>query len=161
MARKLKIEWQEDAEALGKAYRQAKDTQNKQRLQALWLVRQGNSLKATAAIVSIHYRTVQEWIAWYRQGGLKAVLAHRHGGHRVQTRRLSPEQEAELKAKADAGEIRRIEDGVTWAKEKHQVNYSYWGMRHVFNRLKLRRKVPRPQNPKASAREQEAWKKGG
>ena len=161
MARKLQIEWQDDAETLGALYRAAKDTQTKQRLQALWLIRQGKMMAETAEIVGVHYRTVQKWMAWYRQGGLEAIQSHRHGGSRVHSRRLSAEQEAELKQKADVGEIHRIEDGMVWAQETHQVDYTYWGMRQVFARLGLRQKVPRPRNPKASEADQEAWKKGG
>lgn len=161
MARKMQIEWQDDVETLGAAYRNAKDTQDRQRLQALWLIRQGKAMAETAAIVGVHYRTVQEWVSWYRQGGIEEVLSHQHGGSRVHARRLSAAQETELKQKADAGEIRRIEDGVVWAQESHQVEYTYWGMRHVFARLGLRQKVPRPRNPQASEAEQEAWKKGG
>ena len=67
----------------------------------------------------------------------------------------------ELKAAASAGEVRCIQDGVQWAQEQHGVPYTYWGMRGVFARLKLRNKVPRPRNPQASAEQQEAWKKGG
>jgi transposase len=161
MARNLKIDWQDDVETLSAAYRNAKDAQDRQRLQALWLLRQGRAMAEIATIVGVHYRTVQKWVSWYRQGGIEAVVAHRHGGRRVHARRLSAAQEAELKQKADAGEMRRIEDGVVWAQATHQVGYTYWGMRHVFARLGLRRKVPRPRNPKASAAEQEAWKKGG
>lgn len=161
MARKLQIEWHEDAETLNAAYRKAKDGQDRQRLHALWLLRQGKSMAETAELVDVHYRTVQEWVSWYRKGGIEALVAHRHGGSRQHQRRLSPEQEAELKAKADGGEIHRIEDGVQWAQEHHQVTYTYWGMRHVFARLGLRLKVPRPRNPKASDADQEAWKKGG
>jgi transposase len=68
---------------------------------------------------------------------------------------------AELKAAASAGQVRSIWDGVQWAQEQHDVRYTYWGMRGVFARLGLRKKVPRPRNPKASAEQQEAWKKGG
>lgn len=161
MARKLQIEWQDDTETLKAAYHQTKDYQSKQRVHAMWLLRQGKSLSEIAELLGVHYRTVQEWVTWYRQGGIEAILARRHGGSRAHPRRLTKAQEAELKAKADAGEIYRIEDGVRWAKEEHQVDYTYWGMRHVFARLRLRSKVPRPRNPKASDAEQEAWKKGG
>ena len=161
MARKLQIEWHEEADRLGTLYRAEKDVQNRRRLHALWLVRQGRAMTEVAAIVGVDYRTLQEWLAWYRQGGLAAVLHHRHGGERERESRLSAEQEAELKAKADAGEIRRIADGVRWAQETHQIEYTYWGMRYVFARLRLHLKVPRPRNPKASELEQEAWKKGG
>ena len=73
---------------------------------------------------------------------------------------MKAEQETELKTKAEAGEIRTIHDGVDWAKKTHQVEYSYWGMRWVFYRLGLKKKVPRPKSPEASAERQEAWKKG-
>lgn len=161
MARRVQIEWQEDEATLKKLYKGEKEVTKRLRLQALWLSRQGRQLTEVAEIVGVHYRTVQEWIAWYRQGGLAEVLARRHGGQGGPQRRLNEEQEAELKAKADAGEIRSIAAGVAWAQEKHQVGYSYWGMRHVFKRLSLRLKVPRPGNPKTSVEEQQAWKKGG
>lgn len=161
MARKLQIEWKESIETLRAAYRKAKDGQDRQRLHAILLIRQGKSIAETAELLAVHYRTVQEWVSWYRQGGIEAVLAHRHGGSRNHSRWLSDKQAAELKQKADAGEIRRIEEGVQWAQENHQVGYTYWGMRHVFVRLGLRQKVPRPRNPKTSAVAQEAWKKGG
>ena len=160
MARLLRIEWHDDAESLGKLYQAEKDLQNRRRLHALRLLRQERKMSDVAAIIGVDYRTVQEWVSWYRKGGVTEVLSHRHGGHSAQKRRLSTEQEAELKQAADAGEIRGIHDGVAWAKA-HQVTYTYWGMRHVFHRLNLRRKVPRPRNPKASETEQEAWKKGG
>jgi transposase len=87
------------------------------------------------------------------------VLRHRHGGQGGPERYLNKEQEAELKAKAEAGEIRTIQDGVEWAKT-HDVAYTYWGMRGVFGRLGLKNKVPRPKSPQTSDEEQEAWKKG-
>jgi transposase len=159
MARPLQIDWREDEQTLYRLYKQEKDHQNRTRLQALWLLRPGRSMKEVAELVGVHYRTVQEWVAWYRTGGVSEVLQHRHGGHGGQERRLSEEQEAELKAKAEAGEIRTIQDGVEWAKT-HDVEYTYWGMRGVFARLGLKKKVPRPKSPQTSDEEQQAWKKG-
>lgn len=161
MARRLCIEWQEDEQTLQGLYKREKDHQNRTRLQALWLLRQGHSVKEAAPLVGVHYRTLQQWISWYRRGGLAEVLAHRHGGHGGPKRRLTAEQEAALKAKAKTGEIRTIGDGVVWAKQRYQVEYTYWGMRWVFARLGLTKKVPRPRSPRASAQQQEAWKKGG
>ena len=159
MARELQIEWHETENELFQLYRQEEDRQNRTRLQALWLLRPGRTMKEVAGLVGVHYRTVQEWVAWYRKGGVDEVLQHRHGGHGGQERRLSEEQEADLKAQAEAGEIRTIHDGVAWAKA-HGVDYTYWGMRWVFHRLGLRKKVPRQKAPQASAAEQEIWKKG-
>ena len=66
-----------------------------------------------------------------------------------------------MKAQADTGVFRTQWDAITWIHEQYGVTYTYWGMRHVFARLRLKKKVPRPQNPKASEEEQAAWKKKG
>jgi transposase len=160
LARQLQIEWQEDAATLYARYKQEKDYQKRTRLQALWLVRQGHGLRQVADTVGVHCRTVQEWLAWYRQGGLAEVLRHRWGGHGGKARRLTADQEAALRAQASRGAIRTIQDGVAWARKTCRVDYSYWGMRWVFDRLELKKKVPRPRHPKASVEEQAAWKKG-
>jgi len=81
MARKLQIEWQEDENTLKELYKREKDHQNRSRLQALWLVRTGRAMSEVAPIVDVHYRTIQEWIAWYRAGGVEEVLKHRRGRH--------------------------------------------------------------------------------
>ena len=46
-------------------------------------------------------------------------------------------------------------------REEAGVEYTYWGMRHVFERLDLKKKVPREQFPDADPEKQEEWKKGG
>jgi transposase len=160
MPQRLQIEWQEDEATLKRRYLAEKDSQNRTRLQALWQLRRGRTTTEVAELVGKHPRTIQDWIAWYRQGGVEAVLGHRHGGHGGKQSRLTGEQLQELKASASAGQVRSIQDGVQWAQEQHGVTYTYWGMREVFARLELRKKVPRPRNPKASAEQQEAWKKG-
>jgi transposase len=161
MARRLQVEWQEDEATLKQYYLSEKDAQNRTRLQALWQLRRGRTIAEVAEIVGKDPRTIQDWVAWYRQGGLAEVLRRRHGGHGGRQSWLTDEQMDELKAAASAGEVRCIQDGVQWAQEQHGVTYTYWGMRGVFARLELRKKVPRPRNPQASAEQQEAWKKGG
>lgn len=161
MAQRLQIEWQEDEATLKKLYLGEKDAQNRTKLQGLWQLRRGRTVAEVAGIVGKHPRTVQDWIAWYRQGGIAEVLRHRQGGHGGQRSRLSAEQLAALEAEASAGKIRCIQDGMEWVEKQYQVTYTYWGMRGVFERLGLRKKVPRPRNPQASAEQQEAWKKGG
>lgn len=159
--RPLQIDWQEDEQTLHRLYKQEKDHQNRTRLQALWLLRQGRAMKKVAQIVGVHYQTVREWAAWYRQGGVKEVLRHRHGGHGGKERRLTPEQEEALKDRASQGEFRTLWEAVDWVKEQFGVRYTYWGMRWVFYRLGLKKKVPRRIAPQASLEAQEAWKKGG
>jgi transposase len=158
--RRLQIAWQEDEQTLYNLYRKEKDPQRRTRLHALWLLRRGHSLQETARIVGVHYRTLQRWVAWYRRGGLNEVLGRRHGGQGGRKSRLTPQEEARLKELACRGEIRTIWDGVNWAKQTCGVPYTYWGMRWVFARLHLRKKVPRPIAPQASLEAQEGWKKG-
>jgi len=161
MTQHLQMDWQEEEAVLKQLYIGEKDAQNRAKLQALWHLRRGLTVVEVAEIVGRHSRTIQDWIAWYRQGGLVEVLRHRQGGHGGKPSRLSAEQMAELKGVASEGKVRCIQDGVQWAQEQHGVTYTYWGMRGVFHRLDLRKKVPRPRNPQASADQQEAWKKGG
>ena len=161
MARSLSIVWHEDASEFEVRYKAEPDLQRRTRLHALWLVRLGHTVQSAASVVGIHLRTLQQWLAWYRQGGLSAVLAHRHGGHAGRVSRLSAPEEATLKTIAAAGQIGSIWDGVVWAQTHGGVTYTYWGMRTVFARLGLKKKVPRPRSPKASDQAQHAWKKGG
>lgn len=161
MAGKVHIEWQESAERLEELYQAEDEKQKRTRLHALWLVRGGRSVKESAEIVGVHRATVHEWLTWYEQGGVAAVLARRRGGQGGPERRLTPEQEAELVEKAKKGELRTIWDGVAWAEQAHGVAYTYQGMHWVCERLGLKKKGPRAKSPKASDPEQTAWKKGG
>ena len=65
------------------------------------------------------------------------------------------------KAQADTGAFRTRWDAIRWGREQDGVAYTDDGMREIFLRLRLKKKVPRPQHPKASEEEQAAWKKGG
>src|SRR5919204_2695597 len=78
--RRLAIAWREDAGTLRELYRQERDAQIRPRLQALWLLREGRPLGEVAHVVGVHYVTAQQWVAWYRRGGLATVRAHRRAG---------------------------------------------------------------------------------
>jgi hypothetical protein len=80
MGRPLKISWQDDETALFQRYRAEKQPDLKPRLHALWLLRQGHSLTETAKVLGVHYTSVQQWVAWYRQGGMAEVRSHRKMG---------------------------------------------------------------------------------
>ncbi len=161
MARKLEIAWHDDADSLFRLYRAETNTELRTRWHALWLIRQGQPPSAAAQLVGVQLRTVRTWLRWYREGGTATIRQHRHGGRQGKPARLSAEQSAQLKAHTASGAVKTIEQARAWVKAQFGVTYTYWGMRSVFERLRIGKKVPRPQADKAAPAEQEAWKKGG
>lgn len=160
MGRSLNVNWQHSKQQLRDRYLEETDHQDRTRLHALWLVRKGRAMSDVAETIGVCYESVRRWTQWYRSGGLEEVLSRRHGGSGGKESRLSAEDREKLLEKAERGELRTISDGVRWAREEAGVEYTYWGMRHVFDRLDLKKKVPRQQSPEADPEVQEAWKKG-
>jgi transposase len=158
--RPLRIDWQDEAEALGAAYRQERDREVRPRLQALWLLRQGRSLADTAAVVGVHYRTLQTWLAWYRAGGLAAVGAHHQAG-KGRAAYLTPTQQDELVAEIACGRFFTAQEVREWVAERFGVHYTHKGIYPLLARLGCHPKVPRPFNPRSTPEEQAEWKKGG
>lgn len=156
----LLAEWQEDAETLFQRYKAEQDPEIRTRLHALWLLRQGYPLRQTAKLVGVSYRSLERWLAWYREGGLAVVISRRRGGRQGRPSLLTPEQQQKLKEQAAQGVFFTLHDAVKWVQEEMDVQYSYWGIRSLFYRLKIRRKVPRPLEERASLEVQESWKKG-
>jgi transposase len=156
----LQVDWQEDETALKAAYQSEQNATVKARLHLLWLVRQGHLVSQAASLIGVHYRTAQEWIAWYKQGGLDQVRARRRGGTGRQPR-LTPEQKEVLLAKARTEGFVSVKDGLRFVQEQFGVSYTESGMSKVFCALSLRKKVPRPRNVKASQEVQENFKRGG
>ena len=114
---------------------------------------------SVTAAVGAHYRTVQRWVADYRQGGVVAVIARHKGGH-GHPRRLTADQEAALAVEASRGRFRTATEARQWLSAQYGVAYTEGGMYSVLARLRLHPKVPRPVNPKANVAVQQAWKRG-
>ena len=74
MGRRLNIEWEDSEQSLQDRYQRRTDHQDRVRLQALWLLREGRSLSEVASVVGKCYETVRRWTEWYRSGGLEEVL---------------------------------------------------------------------------------------
>jgi transposase len=108
------------------------------------------------------YRTIQNWIAWYRQGGLAEVLLRitGHGSQGVAPF-LNERQQRALAAKAELGAFRTVWDAVAWVEARWGIRYTYKGMYALLKRHGFGPKVPRPQSEKANLAQQEQWKKGG
>ena len=89
IGRPFRVEWrpEDTREALKASYLAERDINLRTRLHGLWLLRSGRRLSAVASVLGVHYRTVQTWVGWYRDGGVEEVLSHKKG--RRGTPRLS------------------------------------------------------------------------
>lgn len=156
------VNWRKEdtEEELGHLYRMEREAELRPRWQALWLLRRGKSRAEVCDVVGITDRALRKWIAWYRQGGSEEIRRHRKRGH-GHVPLLSDEQCEEIKRRAGDGEFRIIEDVRVFVEDMWGINYTYWGMRSVLDRLKIHKRVPRPISDKADPQVQEAWKKGG
>lgn len=159
--RKLVIAWQEEAATLREVYRQEEDAEIKPRLHALWLLRSGYSMRQAADLVACHYVTLQQWVAWYRAGGVAEVRRHQHGGRQGAPSKLTPIQLAQVSTAAEQGNFRTAQDVQAWIAQTFGVQYALGGIYTLVARHKWKPKVPRPQAMKVDDAVQAAWKKGG
>ena len=157
----IKVEWQETAEELYQLYQAEKELKKRQRLQFLWLIKTGNSVQKSCQIAGLGERSGQRYLSWYRQGGLAEVLGRQHGGHAPRPGFLTETQKAALSVYSETGKVKTVWDAIKWVKDEYDIDYSYEGMRGVLKRLRLNKKVPRPQHEKSDKNTQLAWKKGG
>lgn len=160
--RPLVIDWRPEDEAtvLKELYLKERRADVRPRLHALWLLRTGRSVRAVAAVVGVHERTVQRWLGWYREGGVAALRAHRQAGT-GQPSFLTAGQQDQLWEHAATGAVRTAAEAQQWVAEQFGVTYRPGGMYALLARLRIHPKVPRPVNPKADQVAQAAWKKGG
>jgi transposase len=162
MVQKLEVDWQETATELRNLYRKESNSECRTRLHALWQLRCGKSLKVVAALVGIAYRTIQYWVAWYREGGLTEVLERIKGhGRQGRSAKLNAIQQKALAAKVALGYFRNIWDVIQWVRDRWKIQYSYSGLLKRLRGLLCRLKVPRPRSVKVDVDAQNEWKATG
>jgi transposase len=129
------VEWAETADVLHARYKRERNGHRRARLQALWMLRSGSSIGAAGNAVGVDYRTIQRWVAWYREGGLNAVLM-RTPGYAAPGRpsRLTAEQRNALLRKNRQGHFRTVRDAVDWVQQEYGVSYTYTGMHALLHR---------------------------
>ena len=160
--RPLIVGWREgdDDVSLYQQYRQEGRAEVRTRLHALWLLRKGQSLRQISSVLGVHYVTLQQWIAWYRQGGLDEVRSHRRANSQGRPSLLTNDQKEALRNEAAKGAFRTAQKAQQWVQERFGVPYSLKGMYTLLHRLRVSPKLPRPQAVQASPQAQEAWKRG-
>ena len=160
--RKLRIEWaaEDDAASLRARYRRERRADVRPRLHGLWLVRTGRTTREAAEVLGVDERSVQRWLAWYREGGLAAVVG-RHAGGQGAPSLLTAAQRAELAEEVATGRFRTAAEIRQWVRERWGVSYSEGGMYTLLGRLRCAPKVPRPVHEKADPLAQARGTKGG
>lgn len=159
--RPFEVEWREEdtPEALKAAYQKERDPEIRTRLQGLWLLSRGWCLGTVAEAVGAHYRSVQRWVTWYREGGLPEVRRHKMGGRGPQPL-LSPEAERQIADAVASGQFRTGWEIRAWIGQQFGASYTLGGVYSLLKRLKCAPKVPRPVHAKADREAQAAWKGG-
>lgn len=162
MGRTLEIKWQETASELKQCYRKERNSERKIHLHALWQLRLGKSLKEVAELVGMSYRSLQNWVAWYRDGGLVEVLQRIKGhGNQGRPAKLDTIQQKALATKVSLGSFRNVWDAIQWVRDRWKVQYSYSGLFKRLKSLLCRLKVPRPRSVKVDVEAQNEWKATG
>lgn len=80
--RPIVVQWQDTADQLLLRAAAEPNPHLARRWQGLYLICTGHSVSATARKVKVSYRTVENWLEWYREGGCDAVMRHRRGQQR-------------------------------------------------------------------------------
>jgi transposase len=152
--------WREEdtPEALKGAYQRERDPEVRTWLHGLWLLRCGWSLGMVAEAMGTHYRSVQRWVAWYREGGLSEVMGHKMGG-RGRPPLLRPEEEIQVSDAVARGRLRRAWEIRDWIAQQYGASYTLGGVYSLLRRLKCAPKVPHPGHAKTNRQVQAAWKK--
>lgn len=162
MSKPVAVAWTETAEELERRYRTERDVERRKRLGALWRVRAGDRVADAGRAAGVGGRSVERWLAWYRAGGLAAVLRRVPGHGAVgQPHRLTVAQQAELLEHVGRGEFRTYEQARAWVEAHYGVGYRPGGFYTALHRLGVRPKVPRPIAEKADPAARAGWRAGG
>lgn len=161
MAGITNIEIEESLEELESLLRQESNPRQKERLQALYMIKnQGISVCAIAKILGKHRSTVQRWLADYRETGIKMMLEFKTSSGR---KKIIPNWAVESLNK----QLADPEIGFAGYKEIQQwlgtvlgVEAEYATVHNLVRyHLKAKLKVPRPRNCKQDKEKLEAFKK--
>lgn len=168
----MRIEWKslEDRARVWNGYRRAiarRQAAQRDRYNVILLLGDGGPAGEElervqiAAAVGRSRQFVDEWARRYRQGGFDAIVPGRAPG---KAPKLTPEQDAKLKARCDAGATE--EDGVCTLRgidivriieEEFGVRHTLGGIYDVLKRIGYASLAPRPAHRKKDPQAMEAF----
>lgn len=155
-----KLEIIESAQELQKQMHQQKNSQCKERIQVLYLLKsqQAKTVSQAAQLIGRHRATVQEWLSLYRQGGIERLLEikPRQGRQPIIPAWAVKALEKKLQEPEGFKSYYHIQQ---WLSETLGVYASYFVVyRLVRYQLKAKLKVPRPVNIKQDEERFEQFK---
>ena len=129
------------------------------RIKMLRLLKSGatRSRRALAGTLGYSERQLHRWFDAYRAGGLDAML--RYNGAGGSTERITPKALGALETEMKTGHVASLKDAQAFLTEHFGIAYSVGGLSDLFQRKRIKLKTGRRRHVKASAAEQEAWKK--
>jgi transposase len=143
----------ESAEGLKERLRQERRSRQKQRLQALYLLKSGQAKSRTQVglLLGVSRRTIGEWLERYKTGGLERLL--QIDTHTNRAYSLTPDQEAQLKQKlSDPAGFPSYGSIQAWMNETFGLSLTYFTARRIVrDRLGAKRKVARKSHTKKPA----------
>lgn len=149
----------EDIEALKKREKLETVARLRLRIQFLRLLKtqQADSIKTAAQTVGITPKCGYEWWNLYQEKKLNEYLRLNYKPRRA---RLSDEQQENLvkRASAENGFASQLE-AIKYLADEFEVSYTQAGVCLLFQRLKIKAKVPRPENIGADKEAQTEYKK--
>lgn len=150
---------QESVSQLEALERQHRGRVTVDRIQMLRLLKSGGFRSRRELVPLLGYceRQLQRWWASYSQGGLAALLKYqRHTGRQE---RITAATWMALQEELKAGRMARLKDVQGYLQARWKVRYSIGGLSHLFQRHKVKLKTGRRRHRRASAQEQEMFKK--
>jgi ParB family chromosome partitioning protein len=125
---------------------QQRTVTNRQKVQALYLLKSGLSQSITnvAEVLGVHRITVQRWFKQYSEEGLSSLL--KLGKSTGRPRVISSEIIAGISTKinAESCEFKSYKEIARWVEENYQVSVKYQTLhKQVRYRMKAKLKVPR------------------
>lgn len=161
MAGVYKLEIKESEEELKQLLRQQTTASGKERIQLLYLLktRQAKTVQDAVPVLGRNRVTLQEWLRYYRQGGLARLLEKKARAGRP--RAIPTWAEAALQKRLHEPQgFEGYEAICTWLETKLGIQAKYKTVYQLVHyRLQASPKVPRPVSVEQSLEQMEAYKK--
>jgi len=125
---------------------QQRTVTNRQKIQALYLLKSGSSQSITevAELLGVHRITVQRWLKQYKDGGLSSLLKLRRSTGRPRVIPSEVIAGISTKISEESCEFKSYKEIAKWVEDNYQVSVKYQTLhKQLYYRMKAKLKVPR------------------